>query len=120
MAAALFIGIKMHDTYKQAILAQLDDLLAEDLRDSPNYSVMVQVRDQLIAKGIASDTAEYVATHAQIQIHPDIWLDKTFIATVVDKYTSIVVKILTHADKILLHKENIFHLLEGMNLLLVP
>jgi hypothetical protein len=110
----------MHDNYKQAILEQLDSLLAEDLRDSANYSVMMMVRDQLIAKGVPSATAEYVATHAQIQIHPDIWLDTAFIQTVVDKYTSIVVKILNHADKVLMHSEHVFHLIEDMNLLLVP
>lgn len=120
MAAALFIGIKMHQDYKDAIMAQLDDLLKDDLRFSPNYTVMLMARDMLIQKGVASETAEHIATRAQIQIHPDIWLDKQFIHDVVDKYTSIVAKILKHADTILLHKDNVYHLVEGMNLLLVP
>jgi hypothetical protein len=110
----------MHQEYKDAILAQLDGLLADDFRDSPNYIVMIMVRDVLIAKGLDSKMAEHIATRAQIQIHPDIWLDKAFINTVVDKYTSIIVKIITHANGIVTHEDNVYHLVEGMNLLLVP
>jgi|SRR5476651_1138662 len=110
----------MHQEYKDAIIAQLDGLLHDDLRDSPNYAVMLMVRDGLIAKGLESEVAEHIATRAQIQIHPDIWLDKAFIATIVDKYTTIVVKIVKHATAILKHGENVYHLVEGMNLLLVP
>jgi deoxyxylulose-5-phosphate synthase len=110
----------MYDDYKKAIIEQLDELLVSDLRSSPNYSVMIMVRDGLIAKGLKSEVAEHIAAKAQIQIHPDIWIDKTFINTVVDKYTSIVVNIVNHADTILKHGDNVYHLVEGMNLLLVP
>lgn len=120
MAIALFIGIKMHQEYKDAIIAQLDELLNDNLHASPNYSVMLMVRDGLIAKGMDSETAEHIATRAQVQIHPDIWSDQAFVATVVDKYTSIVAKIVAHAQSILKHGDNVYHLVEGMNLLLVP
>jgi hypothetical protein len=110
----------MHQEYKDAIIAQLDSLLKDDLRYSPNYIVMIMVRDGLIAKGLTSEVAEHIAARAQIQIHPDIWLDKAFINTIVDKYTSIVVKIVNHATSILKHIDNVYNLVEGMNLLLVP
>lgn len=110
----------MHQEYKDAILAQLNELLNDDLRTSPNYTMMLMVRDGLIAKGMDSETAEHIATRAQIQVHPDLWIDKAFINEVVEKYTTIVSNIVKHARSILNHSDNVYHLVEGMNLLLVP
>jgi hypothetical protein len=121
MAAVLFIGItKMHDEYKKEILDHLDAMLSQGVMQSVNYTVMLMVRDALIAKGFDSKIAEHVVTKAQIVVHDDIYADRQFMAIAIDKYTDVVLEMYKFAKSKLMHEEFFEHLVEGLNLVLVP
>lgn len=110
----------MHDDYKKAIIDQLDDMLNSGIMHSTNYTVMLMVRDELIKKGIDAKMAEHIVTKAQIVVHDDIYADRAFMAQVVDKYTQVIVEMHQFAKTKLMNDEFFEHLVEGLNLVLVP
>jgi hypothetical protein len=110
----------MHDDYKKAILDQLDDMLQSGIMHSTNYTVMLMVRDKLIAKGLDAKMAEHIVTKAQIVVHDDIYADRAFMDQVIDKYTEVIVEMHKFATTKLINDEFFEHLVEGLNLVLVP